>query len=146
MSLIIGDKVYAKYAAAACLATPGVIPKAINFARDYPHVNVARNAEDISVDALVAVAWPSPVATVALTARLTMAHWIDVMVGTQIAAASVTVDAVQADPAATVYPTEYADLLEMIPDPPATPVRIIPNTVPIPVSCPQIKHVLPRDF
>ncbi|MDO4909617.1 MAG: hypothetical protein Q3962_07215 [Corynebacterium sp.] len=132
-NLVIADKVFEKIARRALLDTPCVVSKAINFARDYPHVSVSRDSESLRVDGVIAVTYPSPVALVALAGKIAVAKYCAGIAGERPGEVSVTVDSVevQGDGSAYAGISNFEELDRMIQGP---VVKKVPKPAPLELS------------
>ncbi|QGU03728.1 Asp23/Gls24 family envelope stress response protein [Corynebacterium comes] len=82
MGVKISDRAVSRIVAAAAASVPGTIELGRSLerpaGRTYPRFDVIVDdtSRTCSIEAFIAVAWPSPVTTVALTVRTTIADWV----------------------------------------------------------------------
>lgn len=122
----------------ALLDTPGVISHASGVTRlagrALPRFSLSHDGEKISVDAHIAVSWPSPVALVAASARERVSAYLEAMSGLGTTAVDITVVDVVAGEPTQPYPRVTTAMLLALRSQPQ--LRTIRST-PLPAVSPQ---------
>ncbi|GAB2501645.1 hypothetical protein CATRI_01950 [Corynebacterium atrinae] len=140
MTLTITDRAVARIVAMAAASVPGTtsLERGLDrlAGRTYPRydVEVDEYSNSCSVEAFIAVTWPSPVTLVAEAVRTTITEWVQALTGLAVTRVNVVVGPVV--PGARISP-ELIDAHPAHPTPrPVTvaPLRVASPSVPAP--CP----------
>ncbi|WP_297006714.1 Asp23/Gls24 family envelope stress response protein [uncultured Corynebacterium sp.] len=131
----IDDRVPRTFAVRGALSVPGVISHSSGIGRftgrSLPRADLRWDADhhSVSVDLQIAVAWPSPVITVATVVRETVAAWITAATGIPVSVVNVTVAAVVPDTRVTTTVVETAPRSPELAPVVATPLTVVSPTV-----------------